>query len=116
MRKVVRTRAAQQVANQLIPTETALDEALSNVVRLIGTTIDARIDASLPVSCAHKAIVGMNAVASLITQARTELVEVHAELALTKTQIGLREVSFGGLGGCPPMNVETQSNVVSIAS
>ena len=116
MRKTVRTRAAQQVANHLIPAEAALDEALSSVVRLIGTTIEARLDANLPVSCDHKAIIGMNKVVGLITQARTEIVEVHAELAIAKTQIGLREVSFGAGGGCPPMRAEGDSNVVSIAS
>lgn len=115
MRKMMRTRAAQDVADQLIPTEAALDDALSHVARLIGTTVDARRNANLPVSCGHKAIAGMNRIAGLISEARTEMVGVHEELAHTKVQIGLREVSFGASGGCPPMGADADSNVVSIA-
>ena len=115
MRKIVRTRAAKQIADQLIPAETALDQALISVSRLIETSINARSDAQLPISCGHQAIKGMSSVINLITRAREEMVEVHADLAETKILIGLREVSFGDSGGCPPVNAENTLSVVSLA-
>ena len=116
MRKIIRTRAAKKVAEKLIPAEVALDGALSSITTLLATTIDARIEAELPLSCCQNAISGMSSVVGLISQARQELVAVHALLAEDKVRIGLREVSFGDSGGCPPMNAELDdsTNVVAL--
>lgn len=117
MRKEILHRVARNVANELIPAETALDEALASVVRLIGTTVDGRLQANLPASCAHKAISGMGVVAHLITQAREELVNVHGELAIVQSKTaGLRTVSFGDQMGCPPPLASSETNVVPIAA
>ena len=115
MRKIVRTRAAKQIADQLIPAETALDQALISMTRLIETSVNARMDAQMPLSCGHQAIKGMSSVINLITQARDEMVDVHADLAETKILVSLREVSFGDMGGCPPVNAENTLTVVSLA-
>ena len=111
MRKFIRTRAAQKVVDRLIPSEAAVEEALANVTKLLSASIEARMEAQLPISTGRQAINGMSSVVSLITRAREELIIVHEELAETKILIGLREVSYGDLAGCPPVKGEKLSLV-----
>lgn len=116
MRKTVRIQAAQHVANHLIPAETALDHALMSVALLTTAVVTARLDANLSAITGHQAIARIGQVTTLLTQARTELVHAHEDLAQAKINIGLRETSFGDLMGCPPAASSNDSNVVPIAA
>jgi hypothetical protein len=112
MRKAIRTQVAQNVADHLIPAEAALDEALMSVTQLTNAIISARLEANLAACTAHGAIACMGNVTNLLTQARGELVDAHAHLAKAKKEIGLREVSFGSSGGCPPSAAEGDGAVI----
>lgn len=115
MRKAVRTKVAQNVADHLIPAEIALDEAMLSVAALTNAVISGRLEANLSAVTAHEAISRIGKVTVLLAQARGELVDAHSHLAQAKIDIGLREVSFGAMGGCPNGSADAD-NVVSIAA
>lgn len=116
MKKAIRTQAAQHVANHLIPAETALDHALMSVAALTSALVTARLDASLSASTGHEAFTHIGTATTLLTQARSELIHAHKDLAQAKIDIGLREVSFGNLMGCPSAFAEPSTNLMSIVA
>jgi hypothetical protein len=116
MRKILRTQAARDVANRLIPAETAVDEALAKVAELTSAMVKARLSANLSASCGQEAMIRVQSVSALLFEARSGMLDAHASLAETQRQIGLREVSYGDLMGCPKGEAGTGENVVSIAA
>ena len=115
MRKA-RMQAAQSVADELTPAETVIDEALARVASLTCAMATARVEASLSPMCREAAFVRVYAASALLFEARSALLDTNRELAVTQKEIGLHEVSFGDLMGCPPMKSDAGTNVVAIAA
>jgi hypothetical protein len=111
----IRMQAAQSVADQLTLAEAAIDDALAKVAGLTGAMALARIEANLPPMCAEGAFSKVQVVSALLFETRSAILDTHRELAIAQTDIGLREVAFGDLMGCPPIKSDTDSNVVAIA-
>ena len=116
MRKHIRTTAALKVAQELIPAETAVDEALIRLSSLQSAMLSARLDANLAVSVGQPALTALNEAMTMMMNARERVVETHRHLALAKDQIGLRTLGFGD-PGCPDNKAESdESNVISLVA
>lgn len=109
-----RERAAATVAGQLIPTEFAIDDAISNLATLTNVMTIARRDAQLSVGQGQSALARVTNALKLISDARGEIALAHDELLVVKEDIGLTEVSFGNMAGCPTMALPHFGEVIPI--
>jgi hypothetical protein len=118
MRKDIRTRAATKVASQLIPTETAIDDAVAQISALTTVMLSARVEAELSAVVGQSAFDHVGEATRMLFQARSHIVQAHQHLAETKIQIGLRTVGLGDGTECPPMkgSAAMSDNVISIAA
>lgn len=96
--------SARAVAEQLIATEIQLDMAIVASAQLIQSVVSTRLDNKLAMSVGHDAIAKMCRTSNILIDARSELIDAHASMRIAQTRVGLREVSFGDLDGCPPMD------------
>ncbi len=96
-----RIAAATNVATHLIEAERAMDIALEKVALLTAAMSSSRLAANISAVTAHTAIARITTATQFLGQARSEVAISHIELNAAKTEIGLREMSFGGGMGCP---------------
>lgn len=101
-----RIEAVTNVATHLIEAEHALDEALEKVALLTAAMSVSRRSANLSAVTGQEAFTHVTTATQLVGQARHELARGHIHLEATKTDIGLREMGFGGGMGCPKIAVE----------
>jgi hypothetical protein len=103
-----RRQAAQYVADRLIAAEKAIDQAIICTADLSGSLPKARVDAHLAAEIGQGALEQASQTFASLVQARRNIIETHRELADTKIEIGLREVSLGGLMDKPPSAAQPQ--------
>jgi hypothetical protein len=96
-----RIAAATNVAVHLIDAEHALDMALEKVALLTAAITSSRIAANVSAVTAYGAVARITNATQFLGQARSEIAVSHIELNAAKTEIGLREMSFGGGFDCP---------------
>jgi hypothetical protein len=98
-----RRDAAMKVAQGLFALERAIDEALAQAAELNRIMPCAWAEANLSTVVGQDAFDGAAAVFASLAQARRQVVDTHSRLDETKTQIGLRTLSFGdGMVKPPP--------------
>jgi hypothetical protein len=97
-----RRDAAIKVAKGLFALERAIDEALAQAAELNRIMPRAWAEANLSAVVGQPAFDGAAAVFASLAQARRQVVATHGELDATKTQIGLRTLSFGDGTVKPP--------------
>lgn len=90
-----RRDAAQRVATKLFATEAAIDQALISAAALNAAMPAARVDARLSAVVGQDALDRAAEAYACLMEARRKIVAAHKELDETKTQIGLRTISFG---------------------
>src|SRR4051812_38829659 len=93
-----RRAAAEKVAAHLFAVEAGVDAAISQVAQLTSAMIEARSEANLSFFVCHEELVLSSRAAALMLEARQLIVDTHKQLAQTRIDIGLREVSFGPEG------------------
>jgi hypothetical protein len=93
--------AAREVAERIIPLETAIDESFSQAASLLAYLPKARAASKLPISVGNDAITRVLASLNAIAAARTEMVAAHAAFVVTGEDLRLPVRGFGSLGGCP---------------
>jgi hypothetical protein len=101
-----RLRAAEKVAEQLIPTEANIDSAIASLMSLSTTLMTAHEEANLSRMVSREAFDSLGEAVALMFQVRGKLLETHNRLTATREQIGLRTVGFGAWQSCPPMAID----------
>ena len=91
-----REAVARDVAGELTATETVVEDALFQAVRLMRRLIDARRELGLPVAPGEPVMGRAAAVVAALGEAQQELVRTRAEVGRVRDQIGL-----GGLSSDP---------------
>lgn len=103
MRKQMIENAAYEVATQVRSVEDAIDSALAEIAELQGRMIRARSAAGVHYLTGHEALEQLAAATQSLVGARGSMGGCHAALADAKKFVpGLRTVSFGDQGECPP--------------
>jgi hypothetical protein len=99
----------QRVANKLYSTEAAVDVAISEAAELVGQIIQARKDLKVSTVFADEAQVKLMDALKGLTEARTAMVGVHAELNEAQLRLGIRTRADWSK---PPTGVSTTEQTV----
>jgi len=81
---------AQRVATKLFATEAAVDAAMVEVTEMMAELIQARKDLGLSPVVANGASAKLAQAVQALSEARTAVVDAHAELDETRLRIGVR--------------------------
>jgi hypothetical protein len=92
---------AQNVADELLPAEANLDDAILHASRLAIAVIEGRRTAKLPLNSGHEGLAFMSRAAAKLIDARGDIIAAHVALRETQDEIGLRAVSFGDIYQSP---------------
>jgi hypothetical protein len=92
-----RRKAGQDIANCLMAAEAAIDQALASAATLAAAMPTARLEAGVAAEVGQEAMEFAAKTCAALFEARASVVATHKELEKTKTAVGLRAVSFGGL-------------------
>lgn len=99
----------QRVANKLYTTEAAIDAAITEAAEMIGQIIQARKDLGVSTVFADQAQAKVMASMAALTEARTAMVEAHAELNEAQLRLGVRTRSDWSK---PPTGVTKEQTVL----
>ena len=103
-----RHAAARAVANELLPAEKIVDEAIVRNAKLAIAVVEGRRSAKLPLTAGQEAL-GYVAQANLrLCEARGLLAEAHRSFRQTQAEIGLNAFSYGDEQQCPPTQGEVR--------
>lgn len=113
MRKQTIENAAYEVATQIRAVEDTIDLALAEIAELQARVMHVQSVAGVGFATIHPTLEGLaNAVAGLVGT-RGAIVSCHLSLADAKGKVpGLRTVSVGDEGDCPPAIARAELRVV----
>jgi len=97
-----RLAVAKDVASQLLPAESDLENAIVHASRLTIAVVEGRRKARLPITVGQEALDHVAVATAQLIQARGRLGCAHVALRAAKEEIGLRTVAMGDLWDCPP--------------
>lgn len=87
---------AQRVATKLFATEAAVDAAMVEVSEMIAELVRARKDLGLSAVVGHGASAKFAEAVQALAEARTAIVDAHAQLDETRLRVGIR-TKMGGV-------------------
>lgn len=111
-----RLAAAEKVARKLFEAEAALDMAIARAAELNAALPAARREAKLSALLGHDASVSAASVLPALMEAREQLVVTHGNLDQAKTDMGLRQTSWGDDGTKPPQHGDSHLRIVGKAA
>ena len=112
-----RREVGQGIADRLMAAEHAIDLAIARTADLTGYMPSVRAEANLACEVGQEALEHAVASFSALVKARASMIASHRQLAVTKDEIGLRTVSFGGLvGKSEEANIRHLSEVAKSAA
>ena len=98
-----RALVAQQVANKLLATENAIDQAIADAALLVGELVKARQELGVSAVFGDESMSKATAALAALGQARTAVVAAHHDLNDAKLRVGIR-TKMAGFGDKPPVN------------
>ena len=110
-----RLAAARKVADELLPAEADLDNAILHASRLAIAVIEGRKTAKLPLDTGQEGLALMARAASKLVDARGDIIAAHVALRDTKDGIGLRAVSFGDIHESPENRAQLSRDAANAA-
>ena len=114
MRKHIIENAAYEVATQIRTVEDTIDAALTEIAELQSKIIHVSSITGSGVATAQAAVEQLAASLQALVSARGGMARCHAELVEAKRFVpGLRTVSFGEGGECPPMAKAADLRIVA---
>lgn len=96
-----RLAAARKVADELLPAEADLDNAILHASRLAIAVIEGRRSARLPLNVGQEGLALISRAATKLIDARADIIDAHVAFRQTQDEIGLRTVSFGDVHPSP---------------
>jgi hypothetical protein len=96
-----RRAAAEKVATHLFAVEEGVDAAISRAAMFTAVMIEARTEANLSAVVGQAELALASRATALMIEARQLIIDAHKQLAQTRIDVGLREISFGDPYDCP---------------
>lgn len=96
-----RLAVVRKVADELLPAEADLDNAILHASRLAIAVIEGRKSAKLPLNTGQEGLTLMSRAAAKLIDARGDIIAAHVALRQTQYEIGLQAVSFGDVHESP---------------
>ena len=116
MRKQLIETAAYEVATQVREVEHCIDAALTEIAELQARIMRANAVARTSVTTAHGAIEQLVSATQGLVTARGSIAGCHSALVEAKEFVpGLRTVSFGDVGDCPPQEAAARPDLRVVA-
>lgn len=110
MRKQLIEQSAHAVATQVRAVEDSIEAALMELAELQARLIRARCTAGVGVITGHEALEEIAGALNGLVSARGRIGQAHAALVTAKQHVpGLRTLSFGDGGECPPASAQLRS-------
>jgi hypothetical protein len=114
MRKQMIQNAAHEVATQVRAVEDTIDSALAEMAELQARIMHLQSLAGVGFAAVHPTLEKLATAVKGMVETRGAIVGCHAELAEAKAKVpGLRTVSYGDEGECPPPSAATTLRVVA---
>jgi hypothetical protein len=88
---------AQQVADDIVDAEDAIDIALNKAAKLTGSMTEARLNGKISAVMGQDAFDGLGIALSSLMTARDGMVRTHNGLAVVRDRIGVRIKGEGGV-------------------
>jgi hypothetical protein len=110
-----RLQAAKRVADELLPAETDLDNAILHASRLAIAVIEGRRSAKLPLNTGHDGLALMSRASAKLVDARADMIAAHVAFRDTQEEIGLRAVSFGDIHESPNSTGRLPTDAANVA-
>jgi len=110
-----RMTAARQVADELLPAEAELDNAILHASRLAIAVIEGRRAAKLPLNTGQEGLAHMSRATAKLIDARGDIMAAHVAFRETQKDIGLRAVSFGDIYESPDKTAELPQGAANAA-
>ena len=116
MRKELIENAAYEVASQIREVEHCIDAALTEIAELQARIMRANAIAKTSVATAHGAIEQLVSATQGLVTARGSIAGCHGALVEARQFVpGLRTVSFGDVGDCPPDSAVSKPDLRVVA-
>ena len=96
-----RLAAARKVADELLPAETDLDNAILHASKVAIAVIEGRRSAKVPLNVGQEGLALVSRAATKLIDARGDIIDAHVAFRATQDEIGLRTVSFGDIHESP---------------
>jgi hypothetical protein len=103
-----RYAAAKAVADELLPAERVVDEAIVHNSKLAIAVVEGRRSANLPLSAGQEGLDFVIQANVRLCEARGLLAAAHHAFRQTQAEVGLKAYSWGDIQECPPSSVEEQ--------
>lgn len=103
-----RHAAAKAVAQELIPAERVVDEAIVHNSRLAIAVVEGRRLANLPLTAGQEGLDFVVQANVRLCEARGLLAAAHHAFRQTQAEVGLKALSWGDIQECPPSTAEEQ--------
>jgi hypothetical protein len=114
MRKQMIQDAAYDVATQVRTVEDVIDAALAEIAELQARIMRANAVAAVGFATAHPSLEQLASAVGGLVATRGAIVGCHAALAEAKGKVpGLRTVSIGDGGECPPASARADLRIVA---
>lgn len=111
-----RLAAAKNVADQLLPAEADLDNAILHASRLAIAVIEGRKKAKLPLNVGQEGLSLVSRATMKLIDARGDIIDAHIAFRETQDEIGLKAVSFGDIYESPDKKTGTlPSHIANVA-
>ena len=110
-----RHNLAQTVANELLPTEKDVDEAILRSSRLAIAVVEGRRALRVPLTTGQEGLELVAQATANLVRARGLLAEAHVAFRKTQSEIGLDAFSYGDMGECPPPSASHGLKIVEAA-
>jgi len=101
-----RHKLAQTVANELLPAERDVDEAILRSSRLAIAVVEGRRTLKVALTAGQQGLELVTQATASLVHARGLLAEAHVAFRQTQSEIGLDAFSYGDMGECPPAKGE----------
>ena len=110
-----RHKLAKSVADELLPAEQDIDNAILHNSRLAIAVVEGRKALRLPLTTGQKGLELVTQATASLAQARGLLAQAHVAFRKTQSEIGLDAFAYGDLGECPPTTKTAGLSVVPSA-
>ncbi|GGE06132.1 hypothetical protein GCM10011529_10650 [Polymorphobacter glacialis] len=108
---------ANQISDQLIAAEAAIDAAVSAVAMLTAQMPLVTQQANLGTHIAQEALMHAMETCQQLVKARTNIIRTHKALRTAQIEIGLGEVAIGDMRGCPDSaELTPQRQIAAVAA
>lgn len=101
-----RHAAARAVADQLLPAEKNVDDAIVHHAKLTIAVVEGRRAAKLPLAAGQEALGYVAQANARLCEVRELLANAHRAFRDTQNEIGLQAFSYGDESVCPPSSGE----------